>query len=87
MSDILKNESKVFGAVEFAQAWGVLLSKGHDPARNLRTFKVTADDGSERIAVGLIDYMDADRVIFASQSCGDYESAFAAVGFALDSEV
>lgn len=78
---------KVFGAVEFAQTWGVLLSKGHDPAAWLRTFTVTADDGSERYNVGLIDYMDADRVIFASQSCVDYESAFAAVGFALDSEL
>lgn len=78
---------KVFGADKFAQAWGVLVSKGHDPAASLRTFKVTADDGSERIAVGLIDYVHADRVIFASQSCVDYESAFAAVGFALDTEL
>lgn len=78
---------KVFGADKFAQAWGVLLSKGHDPAASLRTFTVTADDGSERYNVGLIDYMDADCVVFPSQSHVDYEQAFAAVGFAIDTEL
>ena len=66
---------------------GILLSKGHDPAASLRTFTVTADDGSERYNVGLIDYMDADCVVFPSQSHGDYEQAFAAVGFAIDTEL
>ena len=79
MSDILKHESKVFGAAEFAAAWGLWQSKGFDPVTKLQSF--TVEGG--RINVGLLDYLDLETVVFPQQSHADYAAAFSAVASAL----
>lgn len=80
MSDILNNESKVFGTTEFLQAWGLWQSKGFDPVTKLQSF--TVEGG--RINVGLLDYLDLETVVFPQQSHADYSSAMIAIADALD---
>ena len=85
MSDILKHESKIFGAAEFAAAWALWVGKGHDPASKLKSFTVTNKDGSTGVAVGLISYVDLESVHFPTATTyKTYAGAFAAIGKALD---
>lgn len=75
-------DKKVFGATEFLQAWGLWQSKGFDPVTKLQSFTVAADDGTQRINVGLLDY-DLETVVFPQQSHADYSSAMIAIADAL----
>ena len=83
MGDILKHESKIFGAAEFCSAWALWAGKGHDPASKLQAFTVTVD-GAQRVNVGLVDYATLESVVFPSRSHETYAAAFAAIGKALE---
>lgn len=76
-------DKKVFCADTFQKAWGLWQSKGHDPASKLKSFTVAANDGTQRINVGLLDYSDLETVVFPQQSHADYAAAFQAVAIAL----
>lgn len=85
MSDVLKHESKIFGAAEFCSAWALWVGKGHDAASKLKSFTVTNKDGSTGVAVGLISYADLESVHFPTTTTyKTYAGAFAAIGQALD---
>lgn len=84
MSQILAAENKVFSEVDFADMWGLWLSKGHNPAQKLSFFEVKR--GEEiTFSVGILDYITLENIIFPSEkSYKNNEQAFAAVGRALD---
>lgn len=82
MSNVLDDSEKVFSGSEFKAAWGVLLSKRHNPAKSLELFTVTGTDGSERFNVG-INCMATGRVIFPARSHDTVSHAFQAIAFAL----
>ena len=79
MSNVL--DDKVFSGSEFKTAWGLLLSKRHNPAKNLELFTVSCSDGVERFNVG-INCMTG-RVIFPTNSHDTVSQAFNAVAVAL----
>lgn len=83
MSNVLDNSEKVFSATEFRDAWLLLLSKGHNPARNLELFNVTSADGVERFNVG-INCLATGRVIFPARSHDNISHAFVAISIALE---
>lgn len=86
MSDILKQEHKIFGQAAFASAWALWVGKGHDPASKLKSFTITNKDGSTGVAVGLVSYVDLESVHFPTTATyKTYAGAFAAIGKALDS--
>ena len=88
MSDILKQENKIFGQAEFASAWALWVGKGHDPASKLKSFTITNKDGSTGVAIGLLSYVDLESVHSPTkQTHTTYESALASIGFALDEEL
>lgn len=83
MSNVLDNSEKVFSGSEFKTAWGVLLSKRHNPAKSLELFTVSSSDGVERFNIG-IKCMVTGRVIFPAHSHETVSQAFNAIADALD---
>lgn len=83
MSGILKDDEKFFCGIEFRDAWLLLLSKRHNPAKSLELFTVTSPDGVERFNVG-INCMATGRVIFPARSHNTVSHAFQAIAFALE---
>lgn len=81
MSNVLDSET-VFSGSEFKMAWGLLLSKRHNPAKSLELFTVTYPDGVERFNVGI--NCITGRVIFPAHSHETVSQAFEAIAFALE---
>lgn len=81
MSNVLDDSEKVFSGSEFKTAWGLLLSKRHNPAKSLELFTVSSSDGVERFNVG-INCMTG-RVIFPARSHDTVSQAFNAIAVAL----
>ncbi len=75
------NSEHVFSGSEFKMAWGLLLSKRHNPAKSLELFTVTGADGVERYNIG-INCMTG-RVIFPARSRDTVSQCFKAVAVAL----
>lgn len=83
MSNVLDDSEKVFSGSEFKTAWGLLLSKQHNPAKSLELFTVTSADGVNRFNVG-INCMVTGRVIFPARSHDTVSQAFEAIALALE---